>query len=129
MNPTKHIVMLKLKPPYNNIYIIRPRCFVSTCFTLGCLQKELREEDRRYRENLRQIYEEERRREAELEGLIQMEVERMWQKRLAQWKLEREARKKLMQDVLAIRAQQVQERCEWQCACTYPCSSKFTFLA
>jgi len=34
----------------------------------------------------------------------------MWQKRLAQWKLEREARKKLMRDVLAVRAEQVQER-------------------
>jgi len=74
------------------------------------LQKELREEDRRYRENLRQIYEEEKIRERELEALIQQEVERMWQKRLAQWKLEREARKKLMRDVLAVRAEQVQER-------------------
>ncbi|WAQ98962.1 CFA53-like protein [Mya arenaria] len=73
-------------------------------------KRELREEDRRYRENLAQIYEEERIRERELEALIQQEVERMWQKRLAQWKLEREARKKLMQDVLAIRAQQVQAR-------------------
>lgn len=37
----------------------------------------------------------------------------MWQKRLAQWKLEREARKKLLKDVLAVRAEQVQERCEF----------------
>ncbi len=76
------------------------------------LQKELREEDRRYRENLQQIFEEEKVKERELEALIQQEVERMWQKRLAQWKLEREARKKLLRDVLAIRANQVQERCE-----------------
>ncbi|XP_053406176.1 cilia- and flagella-associated protein 53-like [Mercenaria mercenaria] len=73
-------------------------------------KKELREEDRRYREHLKQIYEEERIRERELEQLIQQEVERMWQKRLAQWRLEREARKKLMQDVLAVRAEQVRDR-------------------
>lgn len=73
-------------------------------------KKELREEDRRYREHLKQLYEEERIREHELEQLIQQEVERMWQKRLAAWKLEREARKKLLQDVLSVRAQQVQDR-------------------
>lgn len=81
-------------------------------FVLPVLQKELREEDRRYREHLKQLYEEEKIRERELEALIQQEVERMWQKRLAQWKLEREARKKLMQDVLVVRAEQVQERCK-----------------
>lgn len=73
-------------------------------------KKELREEDRRYREHLAQMMEEEKLREAELETLIQSEVERMWQKRLAAWKLEREARKKLLQDVLRTRAEQVQER-------------------
>ena len=75
-------------------------------------QKELREEDRRYREHLHHLMEAEKAKERELEQLIQAEVERMWQKRLDQWKTERQARKKLMQDVLAIRAQQVQERCE-----------------
>ena len=77
------------------------------------MQKELREEDRRYREHLKQLYEEERIRERELEALIQQEVERMWQKRLAAWSLEREARKKLMNDVLAVRAEQVRDRCKY----------------
>ena len=86
--------------------------FVNTCIHDFLLQKELREEDRRYRENLHRLMEEEKIRERELENLIQAEVEKMWQKRLAAWQTEREARKKLMQDVLAIRAQQVQERCE-----------------
>jgi hypothetical protein len=58
------------------------------------------------------MYEEERIRERELEALIQQEVERMWQKRLAAWRLEREARKKLMNDVLAVRAEQVRDRCK-----------------
>lgn len=73
-------------------------------------KKELREEDRRYREYLHQQIEEETRRERELELLIQGEVERMWQKRLDAWQREREARKQLMRDVLITRAQQVQER-------------------
>ena len=83
-----------------------------TGLCLLCFQKELREEDRRYRDHLHHLMEEEKVRERELEYLIQTEVEKMWQKRLDAWKTEREARKKLMQDVLAIRAQQVQERCK-----------------
>ena len=82
------------------------------CICLLRFQKELREEDRRYRDHLHHLMEEEKVRERELEYLIQTEVEKMWQKRLDAWKTEREARKKLMQDVLAIRAQQVQERCK-----------------
>lgn len=52
--------------------------------------------------------------EAELERLIHQEVEKMWQKRLNQWKLEREARKKLLADVLAGRARQLEERCKFR---------------
>ncbi|KAL3865689.1 hypothetical protein ACJMK2_043053 [Sinanodonta woodiana] len=73
-------------------------------------KRELREEDRRYREYLHQMMEMEKRKEAELEKLIQEEVEKQWQKRLSQWKLEREARKKLLADVLQARAKQIQER-------------------
>jgi len=73
-------------------------------------KKELREEDRRYREYLKQLTEEERRKEIELEKLVNEEVENMWQKRLQQWKLEREARKKLLADVLVIRAKQINDR-------------------
>ncbi|XP_071169763.1 cilia- and flagella-associated protein 53-like [Mytilus edulis] len=73
-------------------------------------KKEMREEDRRYREYLRQLKEEEIVKEIELERLIHEEVEKMWQKRLNQWRLEREARKKLLADVLRGRAIQLQER-------------------
>lgn len=72
----------------------------------------MREEDRRYREYLRQLKEEEMAKEIELERLIHEEVEKMWQKRLNQWRLEREARKKLLADVLRGRAIQLQERCK-----------------
>jgi hypothetical protein len=56
--------------------------------------------------------EEEKVKERELEKLVNEEVEKMWQKRLNQWQLERQARKKLLQDVMAGRAVQIQERCE-----------------
>lgn len=73
-------------------------------------KKEMREEDRRYREYLRQLKEEEKAKEVELERLIHEEVEKMWQKRLNQWRLEREARKKLLAEVLHGRAIQLQDR-------------------
>ncbi|XP_013385627.1 cilia- and flagella-associated protein 53-like [Lingula anatina] len=73
-------------------------------------KKELREEDRRYREYLKQMLEEEKIRESEMERLIDEDVERMWQKRLAQWRLEKEARKKLLEEVLAVRRQQINEK-------------------
>lgn len=56
--------------------------------------------------------EEEKVKEKELERLVNEEVEKMWQKRLHQWQLERQARKKLLQDVMAGRAVQIRERCK-----------------
>ena len=43
----------------------------------------------------------------------------MWQKKLAQWRLEKQARKKLLQDVLASRQLQVAERCKYPNACRF----------
>ena len=74
-------------------------------------QKDIREEDRRYREYLRQLREEERRREKEMEVLCDAEVEKMWDKRVAQWKIEKMARQKLLQQVVESRRQQIQEKC------------------
>lgn len=73
-------------------------------------KRELREEDRRYREYLAQLHAEEKAREVELEKLIQQEVEAAWEKRIDQWRRERKARKLLMDDVMAGRAKQIQER-------------------
>ena len=56
---------------------------------------------------------EEKQREKELERLIQQEVESAWQKRIDQWRTERFIRRKLMDEVIAARSQQIQERCEW----------------
>ena len=75
-------------------------------------QRELREEDRRYRDYLAQLMAEEKAREAALEKLIQQEVEAAWEKRIDQWRRERKARKLLLEDVMAGRAKQLQERCK-----------------
>ena len=75
------------------------------------MQKELREEDRRYRAYLEQLQEEEALREQELERLCDAEVEKMWEKKVKQWKLEKEARRKLLQDVMASRRVQLQDKC------------------
>lgn len=81
------------------------------------LQKELKEEDRRYREYLKKLIVEEKAKEAELDRLVNEEVERMWQKRLDQWALERKARKQLLDQVLQVRQGQIQDRCKSK---TYP---------
>lgn len=49
--------------------------------------------------------------EQELDKLCDEEVEKMWQKRLAQWRREKEARRQLLQEVLAARSLQVHNRC------------------
>jgi len=47
-----------------------------------------------------------------LDALLTAEVEQQWGKRVAQWRKEKEARRKLMDDVMQKRRQQVQEKCE-----------------
>jgi len=61
---------------------------------------------------LKQLAEEEKKREAEMEAIINSEVEKNWQKRLAQWRLEREARKKMLEEVMLERSHQINERCK-----------------
>lgn len=73
-------------------------------------KRELREEGQRYRTYLRQMQEEEAAHAAQLERLVDAEVEKAWQKKLAQWRLEKEARRKLLHDVLEGRKQQVQDK-------------------
>ncbi|XP_077988952.1 cilia- and flagella-associated protein 53-like [Glandiceps talaboti] len=75
-------------------------------------KRELREEQLRYRDYLRQQLEEEKQREKELEQVVNEEVEKQWRKRLEQWDREREARKRLMQEVLAERQKQVEAKLE-----------------
>ena len=73
-------------------------------------QAELRAEERRYRDYLRQVRDDERRRERELESVCDAEVERMWEQRVRQWRAEKAARQKLLDEVVEARRQQIQQR-------------------
>uniref|UniRef100_UPI00398EF414 trichoplein keratin filament-binding protein n=1 Tax=Pristiophorus japonicus TaxID=55135 RepID=UPI00398EF414 len=54
----------------------------------------------------------EREREAELDTVFREEAQRMWQKREEEWERERQARLRLMQEVLVGRQRQILERIE-----------------
>ncbi|XP_066274007.1 cilia- and flagella-associated protein 53-like [Branchiostoma lanceolatum] len=73
-------------------------------------KRELREEQQRFQEYLAREAEREKERELELEQLIDVEVQKMWAKRQEQWRLEREARHRLMSDVLGTRRKQVEDK-------------------
>ena len=54
--------------------------------------------------------EEEEKREKELDDMVSAEVEKQWKQRLAQWRKEKEARRKLVNDVMETRKKQIQEK-------------------
>lgn len=81
------------------------------------LQNQLREEMNLYRQYLADQAKEEERVERELDALINSEVAKQWAKRTEQWKREREARAKLMQEVIESRKQQIQEKCKLYLTC------------
>ena len=72
-----------------------------------------------YREYLSEQAKEEEKIERELDSLINSEVAKQWAKRTEQWKREREARAKLMKDVLDTRKQQIKEKCKPPHVITY----------
>ncbi|XP_065910618.1 cilia- and flagella-associated protein 53-like [Dysidea avara] len=73
-------------------------------------KRELNKEMAIYREYLAKQKNEEEKREKELDALIQAEVQKQWARRLELWRQEKAARKKLMQDVLDARKQQIKEK-------------------
>lgn len=76
------------------------------------LQQELNREMQQYRNYLAKQKKEEERREKELDSILNIEVEKQWGQRLAQWRKEREARKKLLHDVVETRQKQIKEKCK-----------------
>ena len=68
-----------------------------------------------YRDYLASQAEEEKKNEKELDALLNEEIQKQWAKRVNQWRMEREARKKLLQNVLETRKIQIQEKCEGTC--------------
>ncbi|CAF0710400.1 unnamed protein product [Brachionus calyciflorus] len=73
-------------------------------------KQELMEEQKIYREYLRQQYEEEKRNEKELDLIISEEIEKQMQKRLAKWKAEKQARKNLLEKVVKERQMQINDK-------------------
>ena len=76
------------------------------------LQVELREEDQKYRAYLQRLKADEEAREREIDKLCDVEVEKMWQKKIAQWKVERKARQTLLEQVMDGRRKQVEDKRE-----------------
>ena len=76
-------------------------------------KRELREEMRQYLDYLEQQKKDSARMVAELDAIMTAEVEKQWEKRLQQWRQERAARKKLMEEVMEGRRAQIQYKCEW----------------
>uniref|UniRef100_A0AAY4C119 Cilia- and flagella-associated protein 53 n=1 Tax=Denticeps clupeoides TaxID=299321 RepID=A0AAY4C119_9TELE len=73
-------------------------------------RNERREEQSRYRQYLAQQLEQQRREEAEAEQLMESELQQAWARRAEQARLEKEARDRLMKDVLDTRRLQIQEK-------------------
>ena len=73
-------------------------------------KKELREEDQRYRAYLQQLKREEAAKEKEMDRLCDLEVEKMWDKRIKQWRLEKQARKQLLAEVMDSRRKQLDQK-------------------
>ena len=44
-------------------------------------------------------------------NIVYSKVEKQWQKRVLQWQLEREARRKMTEEMVVIRKQQIAEKC------------------
>lgn len=68
------------------------------------------EEQRRYRQYLKEQLEEQKRQEVEMEHLIESELQQAWARREKQWRLEKTARDRLMKDVMDTRRLQIQEK-------------------
>lgn len=56
---------------------------------------------------------EEKAREREMQRIIDEDVEKQWQKRLDKWQQEKEARRRLINDVMRIRSRQLMDRCKY----------------
>jgi len=79
-----------------------------------CLQQELLKEQQAYLAHLAQQLEEEKQREKHMDKLLDDEIAKVWAKKAEQMRLEKEARKQLLKDVLETRQLQLEEKCKYQ---------------
>lgn len=77
-----------------------------------CLQQELFKEQQTYLAYLAQQLEEEKQREKAADKLLNEEMAKVWAKKAEQMRLEKEARKQLLKDVLNTRQLQIEEKCK-----------------
>ncbi|KAI6656789.1 Coiled-coil domain-containing protein 11-like [Oopsacas minuta] len=75
-------------------------------------KRERMQEMQYYRQHLREQKKVEEMRDRELDSLINDEVEKQWNKRVENWRMEKQARDKLMKDVLEDRRKQLEEKLE-----------------
>ncbi|NXD09456.1 CFA53 protein, partial [Nothocercus nigrocapillus] len=75
-------------------------------------KQELFKEQQTYRAHLAQQLEEEKQREKEADKLLEEEMAKAWAKKSEQLRLEKEARKQLLRDVLDTRQLQIEEKSE-----------------
>ena len=73
-------------------------------------QREMREENLRFMQYCAMNRKEEEDREKELERIVNEEVEKKWTQTIKQYKMERDARQKLLANVMKSREQQIEER-------------------
>ncbi|XP_073242311.1 cilia- and flagella-associated protein 53-like [Porites lutea] len=73
-------------------------------------KRELREENLRFMQYCAMNRKEEEERERELERLVNEEVEKKWAHTMKQYRLERDARQKLLANVMKTREEQIEER-------------------
>lgn len=73
-------------------------------------KREMREENLRFMQYCAMNRKEEEDREKELERIVNEEVEKKWAQTIKQYKMERDARQKLLANVMKSREQQIEER-------------------
>lgn len=78
-------------------------------------KRELREENLRFMQYCKTNRQEQADREKQVERLVNDEVEKQWARKMEQYRLEREARKRLMDNVLKTREEQIEERSKLKC--------------
>lgn len=76
-------------------------------------KQELMVEQQHYRRYLEELREEERRQERELEQFVERDTEAQMQKQLAKWKAQKMERKRMLEETLRGRKQQIEERSKW----------------
>jgi len=110
-----HDYVIAAAPLFLQYKFLHYQVIVSSNGFLSCFtnQNQMKEEVARYRKYLEEQAQKEREREKAFEAIVIAELEKQWRVRVEQWKKEREARRKLMQEVMETRKKQIQEQSKY----------------